>query len=111
MGEFIVENVKWKKGEQGIQKFILFESDGVTRRNGSGNTYDFAFWKSGGSATKGSGSLTATDAVQGEHDYVVVAGDTDTVDEYIGELIENPGAEAVRSETFDVTVEESSNFT
>ena len=111
MGEFIVDNVKWKKGEQGIQKFVLFESDGITRRNGTSNTYTFSFWKKGGTATKGSGSLTPTDAAQGEYDYTVIAGDTDTIEEYIGELIENPAAEKVRSETFDVEVKESSDFT
>ena len=112
MGEFIVENVKWKKGEQGIQKFILFESDGVTRRNGSGKSYNFAFWERGATTVKGSGSLVATDAPQGEHDYTVTATDTDTIlDHYIGEIIEDPGGAGIRSDTFKVFVEESSDFT
>ena len=111
MGEFIVENVTWKKGERGLQSFILFESDGITRRDGTGNSYTFAFWKRGATAVKGSGTLAATDEVQGEYDYTVLAADTDTIDDYIGEVIENPGSNNIRSETFKVDVEESSDFT
>jgi len=112
MGEFIVEDIKWKKGEEGIQKFILFESDGITRRNGSGKTYNFAFWKQGAAVVKGSGVLTATDAPQGEHDYTVTSTDTDTIlDHFIGEIIEDPGGADARSETFKVFVDESSDFT
>ena len=108
MGEFIVEKVNWKKGEIGLQNFVIFENDGVTRRNGTGKTYSFAFWKRGTATLKGSGALVATDEVQGEHNYVVVATDTDTIDDYIGEIIESPNN--LRSETFEVDVEESSNF-
>ena len=111
MGEFIVEDVAWKKGEEGLQSFILFESDGITRRDGTGKTYTFAFWKRGATVVKGSGSLAATDEVQGEYDYTVLAGDTDTIDDYIGEVIEDPGGTKLRSETFEVCVEESSDFT
>jgi len=111
MGEFIVEDVKWKKGEEGIQQFILFESDGITRRNGTGKSYNFAFWKRGSTTLKGSGSLTVTDALQGEHDYVVIPANTNTIDDYIGEIIEDPGGTNLRSETFEVKVEESSDFT
>lgn len=111
MGEFIVENVIWKKGEEGLQHFILFESDGKTRRDGTGKTYSFSFWKQGEGVAKGSGALTATDEVQGEHDYPVQAVDTDTIDDYIGEIIEDPGGSKLRSETFEVDVEESSDFT
>lgn len=111
MGEFIVEDIKWKKGEKGLQSFVLFESDGKTRRNGTGKTYNFAFWKRGAIVVKGSGSLAATDAPQGEHDYTVLAADTNTIDDYIGEVIENPGTDDLRSETFKVSVEESSDFT
>jgi len=112
MGEFIVEDIKWKKGEQGLQHFILFESDGKTRRNGTGKTYNFAFWIRGAAVVKGSGSLVATDTVQGEYDYSLGTTDTDTVlDHYIGELIEDPASAKLRSETFKVEVEESSDFT
>ncbi len=110
MGEFIIEDIKWKKGEEGIQHFILFESDGTTRRDGTGNTYTFAFWKRGASSVKGSGTLVATDTVQGEYDYTVTASNTDTIDDYIGEVIENPASTNLRSETFKVDVEESSDF-
>lgn len=111
MGEFIVEDIKWKKSEEGLQHFILFESDGKTRRNGTGKTYNFAFWKRGATSVKGSGSLTVTDAVQGEYEYTVTASNTDTIDDYIGEIIENPGSTKLRSETFNVDVEESSDLT
>ena len=106
MGEFIVENVNWKKGETGLQHFILVESDGVTRRNGTGKTYIFSFWKKDAATIKGTGALSPSDPVQGEHNYTVVAGDTDTEEEYKGELIENPGG--LRSDTFKVFVDESS---
>ncbi len=108
MGEFIVKNVQWKKGEKGDQQFILFESDGVTRRNGTGLAYEFQFWKKNATVLKGGGALIAVDAAQGEWSYTVIAGDTDTVEEYIGELIEEPLSIALRSETFDVDVSESS---
>ena len=111
MGEFIVEDVHWKKGEQGVQKFIIFESDGVTRRNGTGLTYSFAFWKDGAATIKGSGNLNATSAAQGEHDYVLQSTDTDTVYEFLGELIEDPAGTKLRSETFKVIVEKSSDLT
>lgn len=110
MGQFIVGNIKWKKGERGKQLFILFESDGVTRRNGTGFDYEFKFWKKGASATKGGGSLIAIDAVNGEYEYILTATDTDTVDDYLGEIIEDPNNSKARSETFDVDVEESSDL-
>ena len=109
MGEFIVDDVKWKKGEQGIQQFILFESDGISRRDGTGKTYDFSFWKRGATSLKGTGALVPTDTVQGEYDYVVISTDTDTVfDHYLGELIEDPATAKLKSESFKVIVEESS---
>ena len=112
MGEFIVEDVKWKKGEEGIQQFILFESDGITRRNGTGKTYRFDFWIRGSTAIKGGGALVATDTVQGEYDYTVTSIDTDTIlDHYIGEITEDPIGTKLKSETFKVEVEESSDFT
>ncbi len=110
MGEFIVQNVQWKKGEKGDQQFILFESDGITRRNGSTLSYEFQFWKKNATSLKGGGTLIAIDADQGEWSYTVVAGDTDTVEEYIGEIIEEPSGVALRSETFDVDVGESSDL-
>lgn len=111
MGEFIVADVKWKKGEEGIQQFIIFESDGVTRRIGTGKSYTFSFWIRGAAAVKGTGALVATDAVQGEYDYTVTAANTDTIlDHYIGEIIEDPTGTKLRSETFKVFVEESSDL-
>ncbi len=111
MAEIIVENVEWKKGETGIQKFILFESDGVTRRDGTAHSYIFSFWKSRGAVLKGTGVLVSTDAVQGEYDYTVIATDTDTIDDYIGEVIEDPSVFKLKSNTFKVDVAESSDFT
>lgn len=111
MGEFIVGDVIWKKGEEGLQSFILFESDGITRRDGTGKTYTFAFWKRGTIVVKGSGALVPTDIVQGEFDYTVLSADTDTINDYIGEVVEDPGGTKLRSETFEVCVEESSDFT
>jgi len=111
MAEIVIDDVEWKKGEVGVQKFILFESDGVTRRDGSGKTYIFSFWKSRSAVLKGSGTLVSTDAVQGEYDYTVVATDTDTIDDYIGEVIEDPTGDKLKSNTFKVDVAESSDFT
>ena len=108
MGQFIVEDVHWKKGETGLQSFINFESDGITRRDGTGKTYVFSFWKKNASSVKGTGALAITDEVQGEYDYTVIAGDTNTINEYKGETIENPGG--LRSDTFRVIVEESSDL-
>lgn len=110
MAEIVIDNVEWKKGEIGIQKFILFESDGVTRRDGSGKSYKFSFWKSRGNVLKGTGSLVSTDAVQGEYDYTVIVTDTDTIDDYIGEVIEDPTGDKLKSNTFKVDVAESSDF-
>ncbi len=111
MGEFIVEDVHLKKGEAGSQKFIIFESDGITRRDGTGKTYDFKFWKTGATVVKGGGSLTGVIIAQGEWAYTVVAGDVDTIDEYKGEVIEDPAGVKLRSETFAVFIEESSDLT
>jgi len=111
MAEIIIENVEWKKGEEGTQHFIIFESDGTTRRNGTGKSYTFSFWKSRGSALKGTGSLVATDATNGEYDYTVTSANTDTIEKYIGELIEDPTGTKLRSNTFEVNVKESSDFT
>ncbi len=111
MGEFIVEDVEWKKGELGLQKFILFESDGITRRNGTGISYNFAFWKKGATTNKCSGALVPVDAPNGEYTYAVKVTDTDTIDEYIGELIEDPTGSKLKSDTFKVNVAESSDKT
>ncbi len=110
MGEFIIEDVHWKKGEEGVQQFILFESDGVTRRDATGLSYNFAFWKRGAAAVKGSGSLAVTNPTQGELSYSIPAANTDTIDNYIGEIIEDPAGNKLRSETFKVIVEESSDL-
>lgn len=111
MGEFIVEDVHWKKGEEGLQHFILCESDGITPRNGTGKTYEFKFWKRGASVVKGGGSLVPTDIVNGEYDYTMQATDTDTVlDSYLGELIEDPNGTKLRSNSFKVIVEDSSDL-
>ncbi len=111
MGEFIVEAVKLKKGEEGIQNFIIFESDGTTRRDGTGKSYNFAAWKPEGTINKMSGALVADSEIQGEWHYVVKPADTDTIDEYEGELIEDPTGTKIRSETFPVSVERSSDHT
>lgn len=108
MGEFIVEDVKWKKGESGFQEFILYESDGKTKRNGTGKSYSFKFWKRGTGIVKGSGTLIAIDEVEGHWKYNLQASDTNTVDNYAGEIIEDPSGTGMRSETFNVGVEESS---
>lgn len=110
MVDIVVENVIWKKGEKGIQKFIIFDSDGVTRRNGTGKTYDFSFWKSRGTVVKGTGALVATNESQGEYSYIVLAANTDTIENYIGEIIENILTDKLRSNTFKVDVEESSDL-
>ncbi len=110
MGEFIIEDVNWKKGEGGTQQFILFESDGITRRDASGKTYNFAFWKRSAAAVKGSGALSITNPTQGELSYSLAGTDTDTIDNYIGEIIEDPSGNKLRSETFKVFVEESSDL-
>ena len=111
MAEIITDNIKWKKGEEGLQHFILFESDGVTRRNGTGKTYSFSFWKHRDTVLKGTGTLVPTDITNGEYDYTVISTDTDTIEEYIGELIEDPSTTKLKSNTFKVDVEESSDFT
>ncbi len=110
MGEFIVEDIHWKKGEQGNQKIINFESDGITRRDGTGLTYNFFFWKPGAAATKGGGALTPVIIAQGEFAYPLGATDTDTIEEYVGELIEDPTGTKLRSDTFKVIIEESSDL-
>lgn len=110
MAELVVEDITWKNGEEGVQKFIIFESDGVTRRNGTGKSYEFKFWAKFGSVLKGSGSLSATDAANGEYDYAVQEGDTDTVGDFLGEIIEDPDGAGLRSNTFNVEVEKSSDL-
>ena len=112
MGKFIVDDVKWKKGEEGLQKVNLFESDGITVRDLTGNTYEFKFWKRGSGILQGGGSAVISgDPLLGILDYTVLATDTDTINNYIGEIIENPGAAELRSETFKVLILESSDFT
>ncbi len=110
MGEFIVEDVFLKKGEAGTQKFIIFESDGITRRDGTGKNYNFKFWKTGATVVKGGGALTGILIIEGEWAYIVVAADVNTIDEYKGEVIEDPAGEKLRSETFAVFVDESSDL-
>ena len=109
MAQLVVkEDIKWKKGEEGVQKFILYDSDGKTRHNGTGHTYQMKFWKDGSSSLKGTGSLSPTSAVDGEYDMVVASAFTDTVDEYLGEIIEDPTGSKLRSNTFNIFVEKSS---
>ena len=108
MAELLVNDIYWKKGEQGLQNFEIFDSDNVTPRDGTGKTYTFKFWKQGEAATKGSGSLVDTDITNGKWQYTVQSTDTDTVENYIGELIEDPAGAALRSNTFYVIVEDSS---
>ncbi len=110
MGEFIVEDVHWKKGEEGLQEFHVFESDGTTIRDATGKTMNFAFWKKNSTAVKGSGACTILgDPTNGEWTYPVSASNTDTEEEYKGELIEDPIATKLKSETFKVIVGESSD--
>lgn len=111
MGEFIVEDVRWKKGETGIQKFILFESDGVTRRNGTGLSYEFKFWKRGSGILEGGGAMSQIDAILALYNYSVLAADTDSINNFIGEIIEDPVSTKIKSDTFNVIVAESSDFT
>lgn len=112
MGEFIIEDVKLKKGEEGIQKFILHESDGITLRDLTGKTYEFKFWKRGSGVLKGGGACVISNppGTDGVLDYTVLANDTNTLNNYIGELIEDPTGTKLRSDTFKVIVEESSDF-
>ena len=112
MGKFIVEDIKWKKGEEGIQKIILFESDGTTLRDLTGKTYEFKFWKRGSGILEGGGSCSINgDPTNGNLDYIVLSTDTDAINNFIGEIIEDPSGAKLRSDTFKVLVEESSDFT
>lgn len=110
MAELIVEDIEWKKGEEGLQKFIIYESDNNTRRNGTGKSYEFKFWSKYTKTLKDNGSLVATDEVNGEYDYIVKAADTDTVGEFLGEIIEDPDGAKLRSNTFNVNVNPSSDL-
>lgn len=101
MAEQTLLYVVWKKGETGNQKFIIKDSDGSVR-NLTGHNYTFKFWSIGASVNKGSGSLTITDAVNGEAEYAIQAADTNTEARYVGEIIENDTAQ--KTTNIDVLV-------
>lgn len=109
MAEIVIDDIEWKKGELGSQRFIIYDSDNVTRRNGSNKNYQFKFWKSRSNVLKGSGSLVNIDESNGVFSYTMQSGDTDTIDDYVGEIIEDPTGEKLRSNTFKVFVRESSD--
>ena len=104
MADLVVEDVHWKKGEQGFQTFIIYDSDGRTPHNLTAHTYTFKFWAAGAGSLKGSGSLNITSALGGVADYTVLSGDTDTVndDGYLGEIIETDTN--LKTKTFRVYV-------
>lgn len=108
MAEFIVDSIKWKKGELGYQTIHLYESDGQTKRDGTGKSYKFTFWKKGYDSLKGEANLTSVAPHDGEHTFRVIESFTDTVGEFRGEIIEDPDGDKLRSETFVVKVEQSS---
>ncbi|MGH9992737.1 MAG: hypothetical protein ACREBU_22760 [Nitrososphaera sp.] len=105
MADLIISNVVWKKGERGNQRLIIYDSDGTTKHNLTGHSYTFKFWKDGASSNKGSGSLTIIDAVNGEAEYAVLITDTDTVNRYIGEIVETDTN--LKTSTFAVEVLET----
>lgn len=109
MADLVVSDVVWKKGERGIQKFFIYDSDGKTPHSLTGHNYTFKFWKNGESTLKGSGNLSIISAPGGEADYSVQAGDTGgdlkTTEFYVGEIIENDTL--LKTDTFKVTVEKS----
>jgi len=105
MAELIVDDITWKKGEKGKQQFEIHDSDGKLR-DLTGNTYTFHFWAPTDTPVdKGTGSVSIVTALSGLAEYTVLAADTDTVEEYFGEIIENPGTDDLKSNTFSVSVE------
>lgn len=107
MGEIAVDDVYWKKGELGLQQFEIRDSDG-SLRDLTGKTFTFHFWLPADSPVdKGTGSLTLVTPLSGLASYTMVATDSDTVGVYDAELIENPGSDNLKSNTFKVIVEES----
>lgn len=108
MAELITKDIHWKKGEEGVQKFEIYESDGTTRRNGTGKTYSFKFWNDKTLALEGTGSLSPTDVTNGKYDLVVFSGFTDVIGDFSGELVEDPSGAKLRSNTFRVYVDKSS---
>ena len=104
MAELVTNDIRWKKGETGTHNFIIFESDGVTRKNITGITFTFKFWVKDAVANKGTAVLSATDAVNGEALITVSSGFTDTVEDYLGEL---QGDNGNYTSTFNVFVEPS----
>ena len=107
MGELLVDDIIWKKGETGDQQFEIHDSDG-TLRNLSGNTYTFHFWVPDETPEdKGTGGLSLVDALNGLAKYTLAATDTDTVETYDGEIIENPGSDDLKSNTFTVYVKKA----
>ena len=105
MANLVTQSVVWKKGERGNQRFIIYDSDGTMARTLTGNTYTFKFWAADSASNKGSGSLTIIDGANGIAEYAIQSTDTDTVDAYRGEIIENSGTSSeLHTSTFDVIV-------
>lgn len=102
MADLVVSQVVWKKGERGNQRFIIYDSDGVTKHPLTGHSYTFTFWKPGASQNKGTGSLTIIDAPNGEAEYAVQTTDTDTADSYEGKIAETDTN--LKTKTFPVLV-------
>lgn len=111
MGYAVTNNIIWKKGERGIQYFIFYESDGYTKRNVSGKTVKLRIWKDGSTTLKGDHTLTHVDSVNGKLSHAVTATDTDTVEKYRAELVEDPAGTPHHSNTFDIEVIASGTFT
>jgi len=108
MAEIISKDIHWKKGEEGVQKIELYDSDGVAERNGTGKTYQFKFWDEKTNALKGTGTLNPTNLATGKFDLVVLSSFTNTVGDFAGEIIEDPTTNKLKSNTFRVYVDKSS---
>lgn len=107
MGQLVIDDIIWKKGESGIQTFNIKDSDGDAR-NITGKTYTFHFWLPATSPEdKGSGALSLVTPGSGIATYTLAATDTDTAGIYDAEIIENPGTDDLKSKTFKVIILES----
>lgn len=104
MAELVVGDILWKKGETGIQTVNIYDSDNITRKDITGITYTFKFWKVGEVSNKGTAVLTPVTPLSGIATFTVSSGFTDTVEDYLGELV---GDDGEKSNTFDVKVIES----
>ena len=104
MAEIITNSIIWKTGETGKQYIVLYESDGITRRNGIGKTYTLKFWLRGATNLYGSGSLTAVDASQGEYYYSVTSGNTVSAGDFEAEIAETTGSDILKTNTFEIQI-------